>query len=147
LKWGGNEFMSETITIKLTITGESDGILLETAQWLQKNRDRAIAAIQESFKSDIAIYSQASDEQIYSARLEALAYHEYRAKVLHGQVYGDRQSVLTTQPKRVDRECVDRAEQLEQHPTIDPALVVDNETLSNGRSSLTIIELDPLKNL
>jgi hypothetical protein len=134
--------MSDTITIKLTINGESDGISLETGQWLKRNRDRAIAAIQESFKPEIAISSQASDEQIYLAKLEALAYHEYRANVLRGQLYGDRESVLTTQPK-----CVNRAEQLEQTPTIDPALVIDRETLSNGRSPLTIVGSDPLDNL
>jgi hypothetical protein len=134
--------MSETITIKLTFNGESDGISLETAQWLKRNRDRAIAAIQESFKPEIAISSQASNEQIYSARLEALAYHEYRANVLRGQLYGDRESVLKTQPK-----CVDRAEQLEQIPTNDPALIIDPETLSNGKSPITIVGSDPLENL
>jgi hypothetical protein len=134
--------MSETITIKLIIDGDLDGISLETAQWLQKNRVRAIAAIQESFKSDIAIYSQASDEQIYLAKLEALAYHEYRANVLRGQLYGDRESVLITQPK-----CVNRAEQLEQTATSDPALVIDCETLSNGKSPITIVGSDPLENL
>jgi hypothetical protein len=133
--------MSESLTIKLTITGDLDGISLETGQWLKRNRDRAIAAIQESFKPEIAISSQASNEQIYLARLEALAYHEYRANVLRGQLDGDRESVLKTQPK-----CVDRAEQLEQTPTIDPALVVERETLANERP-VTIAGSDPLENL
>jgi hypothetical protein len=134
--------MSNTITIKLTINGESDGISLETAQWLKTNRDRAIAAIQESFKPEIAIFSQASNEQIYLAKLEALAYHEYRANVLRGQLYGDRESVLITQPK-----CANRAEQLEQTATSDPASVIDRETLSNGKSPITIVGSDPLENL
>jgi hypothetical protein len=80
--------MTEKITIKLTIAVSSDGISIETVRWLQGNRDRAIAALQDSCKPEIIAYSNASDRDLNIARLEALAYHEYRAKVLRAQLYG-----------------------------------------------------------
>ena len=80
--------MTQKIIIKLTIAENSDGISSETARWLQGNRHQAIAAIQDSCKPEIIAYSKASDREIDTARLEALAYHEYRAKVLRAQLYG-----------------------------------------------------------
>jgi hypothetical protein len=134
--------MSDIITIKLTIS-ESNGISLETARWLQDNRHQAIAAIQDSCKPEIIAYSKASDREIDTARLEALAYHEYRAKVLRAQLYGHRQP---SSP-----EVKDRHDDPIQLPPIEPPTTTDYLRYSkaerptathsgNGRSTSDLLD-------
>jgi hypothetical protein len=129
--------MTEKIIIKLTIAGNLDGISIETARWLQGNRHQAIAAIQDSCKPEIIAYSNASDREIDTARLEALAYHEYRAKVLRAQLYGHQHP---SSP-----EVNDRHDELIKLPPIEPPTTTEPPTAThsgNGRSTS-----DPLDNL
>jgi hypothetical protein len=127
--------MTQKIIIKLTIAENSDGISIETARWLQGNRHQAIAAIQDSCKSEIIAYSNASDREIDTARLEALAYHEYRAKVLRAQLYGHRQPSLP--------EVNDRHDDPIQLPPIEPPTTTDCPTVThsgNGRSTSDLLD-------
>ena len=141
--------MSEKIIIKLTIAGNLDGISIETARWLQGNRHQAIAAIQDSCKPEIIAYSNASDREIDTARLEALAYHEYRAKVLRAQLYGHLQPSSPIASGRP--EVNDRRDEPIQLPPIEPPTTTDylryskaerpTETYSgNGRSTSDLLD-------
>jgi hypothetical protein len=124
--------MNEKIIIKLTINGNSDGISIQTARWLQGNRNQAIAAIQESFKPEIAAYSEASSQEIDTARLEALAYHEYRLKVLQAQ--------MNLQISSTDR--LDDTVQLSpfKQPAIRDLTSATDNGSSNGRSTLDLLD-------
>ncbi len=125
--------MNEKIIIKLTINGSSDGISIQTARWLQGNRHQAIAAIQDSCKSEIVAYSKASDREIDTARLETLAYHEYRAKVLRVQLYGHLQPSL---PIASSSDAI-------QLPSIEPPTTTEHPTATqngNGRSTLDLLD-------
>ena len=119
--------MSEKIIIKLTIAGNSDGISLETARWLQANRHQAIAAVQDSFKPGIIAHSKASERDLNTARLEALAYHEYRTKVLRAQLYGHLQPSLPS----------DRNDDAIQLPPSELPTTTQN---GNGRSTLDLLD-------
>jgi hypothetical protein len=143
--------MSEKIIIKLTIAENSDGISSETARWLQGNRHQAIAAIQDSCKPEIIAYSKASDRDLNTARLEALAYHEYRAQVLRAQLYGHLQPPSPIASGRP--EVNERNNEPIQLPPIELPTTTDYLRYSkaerpttthsgNGRSTL-----DPLDNL
>jgi hypothetical protein len=134
--------MTQKIIIKLTIAGNSDGISSETARWLQGNRHQAIAAIQDSCKPEIIAYSKASERDLNTARLEALAYHEYRAKVLRAKLYGHLQPSTPIASGRPEN---DRRDEPIQLPPIEPPTTTDLPTAThsgNGRSPL-----DPLDNL
>jgi hypothetical protein len=132
--------MTQKIIIKLTIAENSDGISSETARWLQGNRHQAIAAIQDSCKPEIIAYSKASDRDIYTARLEALAYHEYRAKVLRAQLYGHLQPSSPIASGRPDN---DRHDDPIQLPPIEPPTTTDCPTVThsgNGRSTSDLLD-------
>jgi hypothetical protein len=122
--------MTEKIIIKLTIAGNSGGISLETARWLQANRHQAITAIQDSCKPEIIAYSKANDREIDTARLEALAYHEYRAKVLRAQLYGHLQ--LSSPLERNDDPI--------RLPPIEPQKRPTTTHSGNGRSTLDLLD-------
>ncbi len=124
--------MREKIIIKLTIAENSDGISSETARWLQGNRHQAIAAIQDSCEPEIIAYSKASDREIATARLEALAYHEYRAKVLRAQLCGQ------LQPS--SPEVNDRHDDPIQLPPIEPPDRPTATHSDNGRSTSDLLD-------
>jgi hypothetical protein len=132
--------MTQKIIIKLTIAENSDGISSETARWLKGNRHQAIAIIQESCKPEIIAYSKASDREIYTARLEALAYHEYRAKVLRAQLYGHIQPSSSIASGRPDN---DRHDEPIQLPPIKPPTTTEPPTAThsgNGRSTSDLLD-------
>jgi hypothetical protein len=120
--------MTEKIVVKLTIAGESDGMLIRTARWLQRNRHEAITAIQNSCRPEIVAYSAASNNDINQAKLEALAYYEYRANVLRAQLYAAGQLLPPINPHPV-----------EQLP-IDTTRVNSNGSSTNGSSTLDLID-------
>jgi hypothetical protein len=124
--------MTQKIIIKLTISENSDGISSETARWFQGNRHQAIAAIQDSCKPEIIAYSKASEREIYTARLEALAYHEYRAKVLRAQMYGH------LQPS--SPEVNDRHDDPIRLPPIEPPDLPTTTHSGNGRSTSDLLD-------
>jgi hypothetical protein len=116
--------MTEKIVIKLTIAGESESMLIQTARWLQRNRHEAITAIQNSCRPEIAAYSKVSNQDINKAKLQALAYYEYRANDLRAQLYGTGQSSPPIYHHQV-----------EQLPIIDTTRVN-----SNGNSTPDILD-------
>jgi hypothetical protein len=132
--------MTQKIIIKLTIAVNSDGISIETARWFQGNRHQAIAAIQDSCKSEIIAYSNASDRDLNTARLEALAYHEYRAQVLRAQLYGHLQPPSPIASSRPDN---DRHDEPIQLPPIKPPTTTEPPTAThsgNGRSTSDLLD-------
>ncbi len=127
--------MTEKTTIKLMITGEIGGIYLKTTKWIQTNRYQIIAAIYDLFKPEIIACSGASERDLNTARLEALAYHEYRAKVLRAQLYGHLQPLSPSE----------RSDDPIQLPPIKPSTITDRPTAThNGNSRSTVDLLDNL---
>jgi hypothetical protein len=120
---------------------------MKTARWLQCNRHEAITAIQNSCRPEIAAYSKVSNNDINQAKLEALAYYEYRANVLRTQLYGYQQSSQINQ-----HDGVTQSQKVEQSPTIPNSSVPSNGSSTNGSSTngnLTNIppKLNPLDDL
>jgi hypothetical protein len=121
--------MKEKIVIKLTIAGESDSMVIQTARWLQRNRHEAITAIGNSCRPEIVAYSAASNNDINQAKLEALAYYEYRANVLRTQLYATGQLLPPINTGTVA-----------QLPIIDPIRINSNGSSTNGNSTLDLID-------
>jgi hypothetical protein len=77
---------SETIEIRLVVTGRSDDIRVQTAKWLRSNKAEALEFLAQAKKPQIISHENGADNQIQGARIESAAFHRYLAEAISAQI-------------------------------------------------------------
>ena len=77
---------SETIEIRLVVTGRTDDIKVRTAKWLRSNKAEALDFLAQGKKAQILAEDNSTPNQIQGARIESAAFHRYMAEAIGAQV-------------------------------------------------------------
>jgi hypothetical protein len=77
---------TETVEIRLVVTGRPDEMKILAAKWMRSNKFEALDFLAQGKKPEIIAEEGASLNQIHGAKIESAAFFKYLAAALNAQI-------------------------------------------------------------
>jgi hypothetical protein len=86
---------TETVEIRLQVTGRPDEMKVLAAKWLRSNKTEVLDFLARGMKPEIIADNDATPSQIHGAKVESAAFFRYMAEALGAQIAIDRGQLPT----------------------------------------------------